>query len=807
MTEKHIRRRLEAVPFTWDRLTPTQQSAVNDIAGCFLDALGAIDDPTRGVKAPSDPLDRDRRSQLAFIDGDRGTGKSSVLLTLRDLTSGRREVSNALPAQVRGLKSQAQRIVWLETLDMEPLTSDTNLFAAILVRIANVFDPGSRASPAPPLAVLDERDGRSSAMAELHRLQTDAILVWDGVGKRGGSEPHAHAAEVLRAERAGLELNRRLGGVLDTLTDTLRRRDQGDPLLVLPVDDFDLAPRHALDLLRLIRMVTTKRLFFVIAGSVRIAESVLQLASEGELRALAGSAPADPAKPKSLSIEISANNMRKLIPPGQRAHLTTLRLEEARKLVTGPGEPTLDSATQAIELEVNQGPTNSNRVSLAKFLLLDDSSPVAGSFASRWLGGTPRQVLDRVLAFDQLEGFQEEWGRAFHLRMCNELSRDLHEEWQLAFDDRERLKGLLDTTLSVQIDLKSLLSVHHDHATAIVEPFAGGTLASSMPGPSRWYLRGGERTRRYERQEEEPKTELPSRLAAGFSFLHDTAVSLWGSYLRTGSLARDAGAGPSARIHWGAPRDERLAVEWNQPDWWTFRDRERFAAHWNRHLEQADGRYSRAWLTAMLEVLMDQECIAGALGEQSSRILPFLEDLLRETPKREARRVLRESALVVITLLLAPEAGCTPSDAKEVLSLPGFGSALSSDLATRVRIWRARAYHAARQDEARTAGSYELRCRISPSLALEEARTDLRELSPKGSELSDDQLVLGAKQTGRETKVKGRGSESAFIDAMSRALKHPFKNHPLNTFKNGQLVPTEVEIDQQNPHVTSRGAP
>ncbi len=59
-------------------------------------------------------------------------------------------------------------------------------------------------------------------------------------------------------------------------------------LFVLPVDDFDLAPAHCLELLRLIRMITTPRLVFVVAGNIRVAETVLRLKSEGDLSALAG---------------------------------------------------------------------------------------------------------------------------------------------------------------------------------------------------------------------------------------------------------------------------------------------------------------------------------------------------------------------------------------------------------------------------------------------------------------------------------------------------------------------------------------
>ena len=246
-------RRLEAVPLDWERLNDFQKRAVEEAAGLLNEALVSLDalppepesEPAnrtwRGIPVPV--LDRDRRSQIAFIDGDRGTGKSSVLLKLIDTTlkSGKKENFGGFE-QVGKLGDQGERIVWLETLDMEPLSRGTNLFAAILARIAAIVD--SVLEDAPPVAsAFKYGDGRADALAMLQQLQTDAAIIWerpDG-GKHGG-DPDDRAFSVIRTEKAGLALHSRFDKVMRNVANLLRKR-KSDPqiLFVLPVDDFDLA--------------------------------------------------------------------------------------------------------------------------------------------------------------------------------------------------------------------------------------------------------------------------------------------------------------------------------------------------------------------------------------------------------------------------------------------------------------------------------------------------------------------------------------------------------------------------------------
>jgi hypothetical protein len=191
---------------------------------------------------------------------------------------------------VRELHEKRKQFVVLETLDMEPLPSTANLLAAILVRISARFEYSSRDSYPRVAVAFDEPDAREKLAFQLHQLELDAVLAWTGTERKRSriADPSSYAAEVLASERAGLSLQPRLDEVLDGLARKVFGDGRGiDPIFLLPVDDFDLAPSRCLELLRIVRIVSTPRLFFLIAGNTRIAESILRLQGEGELSLIA----------------------------------------------------------------------------------------------------------------------------------------------------------------------------------------------------------------------------------------------------------------------------------------------------------------------------------------------------------------------------------------------------------------------------------------------------------------------------------------------------------------------------------------
>src|SRR5262245_39881816 len=129
----------------------------------------------------------------------------------------------------------------------------------------------------------------------------------------------------MRTERARLSLYENLSEVLDRLA----RYESGNPLFILPIDDFDLNPPVCLGLLQLLRMISVPRLFTFVLGDVDMAEVVLNLKLSSALAEVAAGATSKdllsilPTEAATMAGEIAAQSLRKLIPPAQRLLLQT----------------------------------------------------------------------------------------------------------------------------------------------------------------------------------------------------------------------------------------------------------------------------------------------------------------------------------------------------------------------------------------------------------------------------------------------------------------------------------------------------
>ena len=714
-------RRLEASRFSWEMLSEQQKLAVEAAAGWLVDAIDALPslEPSRtnkpGFTKIKTKFDIDRRSQLGFIDGDRGTGKSSVLFTIQALTEeNKNEEDNnnvtppnpPIPKAIMQLKENRNKIQWLEPLDMEPLSDDANLFAAILVRIGKVLDTNMEDLP-PLAAALAKSSGYESAYDKLRQLQNDAAIVWDRRdGVYGNEDPQTRALRINQAEKAGLELNRRIGEVLDEIAYAERNNGKQENILfVLPVDDFDIAPCHCLDLLRLIRMITTPRLFFMMAGNREIAELVLKLHTEGDLLKLSLNRTSFSDEIQEFSAEIAANNIRKLLPPGQRAQLKVFSIKEAlslsEKIEDGKNVKanSLREKLKLIEFEVNQAPTKLNKMTLLSFLIPYEDCAEQITIAE-WLCATPRQLRDRIKKLDSVyaitnnngtegKNLKEEKKPTSDERNLTEekkaelsieylfwdISSQISEDGFIPYRIKKQLLETFDTSSSISLDLCSLRVEQIDSEDRLVETDEYQLVKLSPASLTVSIASGVESGQQSigERKQQE-RIRLNHRLGTSILFAHDLVASLWGGYLRSLVLTYnndyDIDFGTKLQVRWKIGIAEYLAVNWKMPKFWTFRDLDRFTIRWNEYYkqykdqtDQADHKdqYGKVWLAALLEVIMNEtpspknDVPEQKDGLATKWLKTLLVKFVDEKPTRRARMVLRESALVRILLLFAPE--------------------------------------------------------------------------------------------------------------------------------------------------------
>lgn len=828
-------RRLEARPFEWELLTEQQREAVRLVARLIAEAVNDTEQSGEGIHA----LQTRRRSQIAFVDGDRGTGKTSVLLTLHGLTQrGSSWTAPGGEEDLGRLVELRERIVWLETLDMEPLGRRSNLFAAILARIDAVCAP-VKSGVLPPIAMdLDPLDAGEDALSKLQNLQNDAVIVWDGTLPDRGAriDPSAYAAEVLRAERAGLELNARLATVMEKLAELRNAtRSGGRPVFVLPVDDFDLAPARCLELLRLIRTVMTPRLFFLVAGSVRLAEKALKLHSEGELAALAGSALSQrywDERITPIGLEVGANNIRKLVPPQQRARLAPVDLEEALRFSVGRDgtTTTLHDVLKEVHFQRNTAPAGAGEITLAEFLLVGPEEQGIYS-ATRWLAGTPRQVLDLAMCLARHRGKAHGYGEELLRDVGEELSRDTLEEWRLDSQLRDRIGDLLDTSVAIRFDFSRALAldveqswvseVPFEHGRAELRPLRAVSLRS-VQGPR-------------SPEQDEPTAlgpQVPEHVASGLVLLHDLASYFWGGYLQSRSLfhARRQEL-PFALTRWGD-----VEVPWIAPDWWTLRENERFQSRWRElrgelAMSEAQlGDEALAWLTAMLEVLCDAAPFEATGSRGVSRnaaidsVRELAGELAAERPTRISRTMLRKSALVATALVMSPEVCPEVYYAKGRGTKDGAwfekrfaglsGELAQPDVAKRVRAWRASAVRTILVKEVPTRERALLMAAIAPDSAVDWVRSEIDNDRPDGvpfpenlDEPTSPEAIAGLQSWLAHHGCQLRPSERSLLEAAIAVLPRPFVAHPINQLGGGALVPTQADVDAARPAVAVTDRP
>ena len=358
---RYVPLRPEARPVNYSKLDASQRHAFRRVVGMLAGALQEIGTAnerkrtTAGQGLRSSPawLDHDRASRMAFVYGDRGTGKSTVLMSLIKLCSPveerrqEEEPGAEMPAPTRNsLSTLRGRVVWLEPIDMARAPKSANLLAAILARIEYAVGPfvfpatterGGRGAGREPLGVLGRYPEGLDPLLTLQRLQTGVAIAWEGnLSEHGGHlDPDSYAVEVMRTERERMTFNVKLSEALDALAAVVPGSGAGGPIFVVALDDVDLNPLRCLETLKLLDLLSVPRVFTIVLGDMDMVEIVLNLKHSGDFSALVGHrARLNPLSMPDRDIaaavgRLSANAMRKLLPPAQRIRLRSMTRADA----------------------------------------------------------------------------------------------------------------------------------------------------------------------------------------------------------------------------------------------------------------------------------------------------------------------------------------------------------------------------------------------------------------------------------------------------------------------------------------------
>jgi hypothetical protein len=324
--------RPEAGPVPYRKLQWRAKQALHSIVDALRAAVESATNAAsdRGDGHSSSAIDRHRASRLFFVSGEPGSGKSTLYVTLREMLSRNAADSEYYSERYENpdeLNKLKESVRWLEPIDLEVVgDKEENLLAAVLVRLMRELQTSGH-------GFSSACDG---AIKELEELSADIGMAWESnlAARAGELDPDSYSMEVIRAQQARLRVNERLRRALNELAKNDCYGCTSSTLFVLPVDDLYLKPEASLQLLRLLRMISVPRLFFLIMGDITTVEALFTEKALADWTSVAG-AEVYRTLPERLhdalarARELRARFLRKLLPPRQRVEIQPMDWYEA----------------------------------------------------------------------------------------------------------------------------------------------------------------------------------------------------------------------------------------------------------------------------------------------------------------------------------------------------------------------------------------------------------------------------------------------------------------------------------------------
>ena len=256
--------------------------------------------------SPKDPwaiVDHNRRHRVIMISGPRGSGKTSLMLTLLAgwLAAWNKDWNAIADPQNRKnaedlFEDMASVVRPLQPLDFDPLPPDLPLygwivqaFHPLVMRLLNDRQPGARVRSYREMGDSEKErvspwsDNPKSLREQWQDLYRTAIVGW-GTGKLREAFQNDLYDLVIDQEQQHFDwqqLRNNWKKFLDSLFEDLDRRSPDvfpeNGLLVLPIDDGDLQIGRDRELILAIRLLHHPRLVYLLTGDIDNLEYVLYL--------------------------------------------------------------------------------------------------------------------------------------------------------------------------------------------------------------------------------------------------------------------------------------------------------------------------------------------------------------------------------------------------------------------------------------------------------------------------------------------------------------------------------------------------
>ena len=237
----------------------------------------------RGLRRFLPSIDETRYNHNLLIDGDRGSGKTALLVTLLDVwnqlvegESSPGELDNDRKAkrEAWGIDAETWPVVPVGLIDLEPLSKHTPVILHIaeqLERVVEAMEDGVEQREDPPPWHLNAEKALK-ARTQWQSLLQCILARWDFAAEQRWGRLDAESAqhELERGVREHQDLGTRFTHFVDALVTDYKKwrgwRKKHPPLFVLAIDDADMSIERTPEVLNALRVLHHPRLAFIVTG-------------------------------------------------------------------------------------------------------------------------------------------------------------------------------------------------------------------------------------------------------------------------------------------------------------------------------------------------------------------------------------------------------------------------------------------------------------------------------------------------------------------------------------------------------------
>ncbi len=667
--------RREAQPLPFEVLTDGQKEAARRVCG-LVEGLANLKlqqtGDSKGVSGALARISDERHNGVILIDGGRGSGKTCLLLSLLRQWKAPFDGEDIEPSwKDSGIIDGTGRILPLELIDLGSLPRTSSLalhLTALLHQVVDAIDPlpdSAKEAPPAPWALHDGDEPASRTRWERFLRATAVGWVGNLRERRPHIDPETFVAELDESERERLEVVQEFERFVDALVDdyllwTKKTRDyehRDMPLFVVPIDDADMNPERAQELLHLVGVLRHPRVVFLLTGHSELFRAMLKVHFAGAIRAPANGIELKQDELQGLGVHghvaiLARRNYDKIIPPQHRCEIPPMAAADRVEIFFEGSE--LDRQKD----DPRPGPTPEF---LARVKKLMDREPQSGLA----LPDRMRPLLDLrdELKVNDSSNVDEQVG-TFIAGLWNDAV-----EQESALDDEE-FNRLRDAVRLADPDVRHLIGGYpiKMEASQVVTRYTGWPIRAPETEievqadnwTASFYLETFDLEPRAYFNRYEGDSPPSYRLSTGTAGAWLLAAAA--SELRARS---DTGTGtPSlAGIELsGSAVPTEIRIPWPVPSLRDTEELDRLRTSWHSHLDSLAGRsatvgdYARAALSSILAAAG----VPPSEGAGWTEILERFDKADRSSPLWKYRREL--------ILFAAPEAGLEMDEREELLS-------------------------------------------------------------------------------------------------------------------------------------------